>query len=151
MTGTPIQLIQWLYNQDKHKLFDISEHTEKRSKNANSYCWVLCQKIADVIRSSKEEVYLENLKRYGQCELWPLVHGTDPEQFFRGITKYYEFYDYGILNGKECDWFKVFRGSSSYTTSEMSVFIDGLVSEAQELGIETATPLELARMKEKWQ
>ena len=35
-------------------------------------------------------------------------------------------------------------------TQEMSRLIDGTVSQAKELGIETATPEELERMKNEW-
>ena len=42
------------------------------------------------------------------------------------------------------------KGSSEYNTAEMSRFIDRIVEEAQELGIETATPDELERMKQEW-
>jgi hypothetical protein len=38
-----------------------------------------------------------------------------------------------------------------YDTKEMSVLIDGIVSEAKELGIETLTPDELERIKSAWQ
>ena len=46
MIGKPIELIQWLYNQDKEKQFEVKEHKIKRSLTANSYCWVLIWKIA---------------------------------------------------------------------------------------------------------
>lgn len=42
------------------------------------------------------------------------------------------------------------KGSSEYDTVEMSHFIDRIVEEAKELGIETATPDELERMKQEW-
>jgi hypothetical protein len=32
----------------------------------------------------------------------------------------------------------------------MSIFIDGVVSEAKELGIQTETPNQLAEMKSRW-
>ncbi|WP_045091356.1 hypothetical protein, partial [Clostridium sp. FS41] len=38
------------------------------------------------------------------------------------------------------------RGSSTYDTDEMSKLINGLVSECQEMGIETLPPQELERM-----
>ena len=65
MTGNAIQIIQWLYNQDKDKRFDIKEHKEKRSLNANNYAWKLITEIGDEKRRSKEEIYLEMLKSYG--------------------------------------------------------------------------------------
>ena len=38
------------------------------------------------------------------------------------------------------------KGSSAYDTQEMSVLIEGLVSECKELGIETLPPDEIKRM-----
>lgn len=43
------------------------------------------------------------------------------------------------------------KGTSEYDTKEMSVFIDGVVSEAKELGIQTETPEEIERLKALWQ
>lgn len=38
---------------------------QKRSLNANAYAWVLMTKIAAVLKTSKEEVYEEMIRRYG--------------------------------------------------------------------------------------
>jgi hypothetical protein len=42
------------------------------------------------------------------------------------------------------------KGSSEYDTKEMSRFIDGIVAEAKELGIETLPPAELETMMKAW-
>ena len=47
MIGTPKELIRWLLEQDPEKRFEVEEHHEKRSLQANAYAWVLIQKIAD--------------------------------------------------------------------------------------------------------
>jgi hypothetical protein len=36
------------------------------------------------------------------------------------------------------------------TTSEMSILLDGIISEAKELDIATETPDQIAKMKELW-
>jgi hypothetical protein len=46
--------------------------------------------------------------------------------------------------------YRVYKGSSEYDTREMAVLIDGIISEAKELDIETLPPAEIARMKEMW-
>ena len=46
--------------------------------------------------------------------------------------------------------YKVYKGSSEFDTREMSIFIDGIVYEAEELGIQTMTPNEIARIKAAW-
>ena len=49
-------------------------------------------------------------------------------------------------NDKEVFFYKVYRGSHSYDSKEMSILIDGTVEEAKALGIETLPPEELERM-----
>lgn len=146
MTGNAIQIIQWLYNQDKDKRFDIKEHKEKRSLNANNYAWKLITEIANVLRKSKEEVYLEMLKSYGQCEMISIVSSIDVKGYF----KYYEEAGRSFLNGKEFTHYKIYKGSSDFNTKEMSILIDGIVQEAKQLGIETMTPSQLAELKSLW-
>ena len=146
MVGNAIQIIQWLYNQDKDKIFDIKEHKEKRSLNANNYAWKLITEIANVLRKSKEEVYLEMLKSYGQCEMISIVSSIDVKGYF----KYYEEAGRSFLNGKEFTHYKIYKGSSEFNTKEMSILIDGIVQEAKQLGIETMTPTQIAELKSLW-
>ena len=42
------------------------------------------------------------------------------------------------------------KGSSDYDTAEMSQFIDGIISECKDQGIQTMTPNEIEEMKQKW-
>ena len=51
------------------------------------------------------------------------------------------------MNGKKFLHYMVYIGSSKYNTKEMSVFISGIVEEAKDLGIETLTPDEIARLR----
>ena len=146
MTGNAQQIIQWLFSQDRKKLFDIKEHKEKRSLNANSYLWALIGQIADVLRASKDDIYMEMLKRYGQSEVVSVLSDIDVSGYF----KYYEEFGKSDLNGKSFTHYKIFKGSSEFDTKEMSILIDGVISEAKDLDIETLTPAELALLKEKW-
>ena len=146
MIGTPQQIIPWLFDQDREKVFEIKEHKEKRSLNANAYAWSLITKIADALRTSKEECYLEMLKRYGQSEIVSVLSEINVEGYF----KYYEPIATATLQGKEFTHYKIYKGSSEYDTREMSILIDGIVSEAKELGIETIPPNEIERLKTMW-
>ena len=125
---------------------EIKEHKEKRSINSNGYAWVLITKIADVLRANKEDVYLESLKRYGQSEIVSVLSSIDVAGYF----KYYEVAGTSTLNNKEFTHYKVFKGSSEYDTREMSILIDGIVSEAKALGIETLSPEEIENLKNMW-
>lgn len=146
MIGTPQEIISWLFQQDRDKVFEVKEHKEKRSLNANAYAWSLITKIADALRTSKEECYLEMLKRYGQSEIVSVLSQIDVSGYF----KYYEPLATATLQGKEFTHYKIYKGSSEYDTREMSILIDGIVSEAKELGIETIPPKEIERLKTMW-
>ena len=43
----------------------VVKYRKKRSLDANAYMWVLLSKIAEVIHSNKDDVYIEMLSRYG--------------------------------------------------------------------------------------
>lgn len=146
MIGNPQEIIQWLFDQDKNKKFEIKEYHKKRSLNANAYAWALIGKIADVLRSSKDETYLEMLKKYGQSEIVSVLSDINVTGYF----KYFEEIATVKLQGKNFTHYKVFKGTSEYNTAEMAVFIDGVISEADELGIDTLPPNEVEKIKSLW-
>lgn len=125
---------------------EVKPYRQRRSLNANNYAWKLITEIANVVRSSKEEIYLELLKHYGQSEIFSVLSHIP----FGEYVKYYEEAGESTLNGKLFKHYKVFKGSSEFDTREMSIFIDGVCSEAKEMGIQTETPDEIARMKALW-
>ena len=134
--------------RDKDKLsIEVKEFRQHRSLNANAYAWLLIGKIADVVRASKDEIYLKLLKLYGQSELISVLSHVPIGNYI----KYYEEAGESKLNGKNFTHYRVYKGSSEFDSREMSIFIDGVVSEAKELGIQTETPNQIAEMKARWQ
>jgi hypothetical protein len=132
---------------DKTKEYEIKEYKEKRSLNSNAYLWTLCNEIADILNTSKEEVYLKMLKRYGKSEVISILADIQIKQYL----KYYEEFGETLLNGKLFKHYKVFMGSSEMNTKEMSVLLNGIVSEAKEMGIETLEDKKINSMIERWE
>lgn len=130
---------------------EVKKYRKKRSLDANSYAWVLMSKMADVLRTSKEEVYIKMLERYGQREEQLLSVVTEAvDMIYRATDNHCTEVGKSELNGKEFTHLAILIGSSKYNTKEMSILIDGIVSECKELGIETMTPNEILRLKEEW-
>lgn len=146
MIGNAKELIVWLCEQDSEKQFEIKDYKPKRSRNANNFAWYLITKIANVMRLSKDDVYLEMLKAYGQSELISVLSDID----ISGYIKYYEQAGTSKLNGKQFTHYKIYQGSSEYDSRDMAIFIDGIIQEAENLGIETLTPDEIERLKSEW-
>ena len=146
MIGNSQQIINWLLNfKDLEKKFEIKEYRQKRSLSQNSYAWQLIGEIADVMRLSKEEVYYHMLQHYGQSEIISVRADINVSGYF----KYYAKFGKGQVNGKDFIHYKVYKGSSEFDTKEMSIFLDGVIQEAKNLGIQTLDELELQNLKEK--
>jgi len=131
---------------------EIKPYRARRSLDANSYCWVLCQKIAEVISNTKEEVYRKVIRDVGQFDILPIK--TEAVDTFinrwsgGGIGWFTEVEGDSKIEG----YTKVFAyyGSSVYDTKEMSILINELVEQAQELGIETRPADEINSLLEAW-
>lgn len=144
MLGNSQQIIQWLFQQnDLTKKYEIKEYKKRRSLSQNAYAWELIGQIGDKLRISKEEVYFQMLKDYGKSEIISVQSDINVEGYF----KYYEVYGTGKVNGKEFTHYKIYKGSSEMNTTEMSILLDGIIQEAQELDIQTLTPDEVAKLR----
>lgn len=146
-----------LATTDKEKPLnaEIRAIRKKRSINANAYHYVLCDLMAKAVGISANELHFSLMADYGtpfkdadgrlQYVLLkdhkPLI-GTGA--YVRG-TGHYEQRPNG-----EYQWYMVIKPSHLYDTDEMSKLLDGTIREASEIGIETATPEEVARMKALW-
>ena len=128
----------------------IKKHRALRSRDANAYCWVLITKLAESMQPplSKEEVYRLMLQRYGQGGVIS-VQTEKLASVKRAFDKKKEK-GTGTVNGKEFSHLHVWVGSSKYDTKEMAMFIDGIIAECKELGIETDTPEQIRQFKERW-
>lgn len=133
-----------------HKAYDITikEHKEKRSKNANDYSWVLQDKIAKALNMGVDELHKRMVLDYGVLETLSLK-----EQAFESAKRMFDYYKVlgeSELNGTKYIHIRAGIGTHLYNTSEMAKFIDGVVQEAQNLGIETKTPAEIEELKSLW-
>ena len=142
-TGKIEKFLPLIFRLDKDTVYDvkIDKHREKRSLNANAYLWKLVTEIGNVLNKSKEEVYLQMLIDYGQSEMVSILSEIDVKGYF----KYYKLAGTSILNGKEFNHYKIYKGSSEYDTKEMSILLNGVVQEAKNLGIKTKDDIEVER------
>ena len=121
---------------------------KSRSLDANAYAWVLISAVAEKIRASKDEVYFQMLRDYGQGGTVSIEESKTG--MFERAYKYHDVLGESELHGKVFRHYRFWVGSSQYSTEEMSIFIDGIVSEAVALDLETKTPDELANIKSLW-
>lgn len=137
-----------ILSKGKELSIEIKQYRHKRSLDANAYMWVLLSKMAAALNTTKDELYLLMLDRYGV-----FTHiVVKPNVVEKVKTEWRTVRELGEIkvNGQTGIQLQCFFGSSTYDTKEMSVLIDGVVSECKELNIETMTPNELAALKSEW-
>lgn len=130
----------------------ISPKKRKRSLDANAYLWVLCDKLADKLRTTKIEVYRAAIREVGVFDT-VLLTDRAVEDFIRkwnlnGIGYLAEISHKSRIEG--CTAVRTYYGSHTYDTKEMSRLADYIVQECKEQDIETLTPNELEELKQKW-
>lgn len=131
----------------------ISKRRQMRSLDANAYCWVLCHKLAEVLGSTDEEIYICMVHEYGVSEIVPIKDNEVDEkiEFYSRQGLGDHAFDMGKCKGlKGFHNIKRYYGSSGYTSKQMARLIDGLVYEAKEQGIEVLPSEEIQRLKEMW-
>ena len=149
-----ICVIEELKNSNKLDI-DLKKWFKKRSADANSYCWVLCDKIAKELCKDgqvikKEDVYKDAILQIGSFE--PFIV---QEKSFENFKRIWEKQGLGFLvqevsKKDKCVRVNCYYGSSTYNSQEMSLLINLLVELAKSLNIETKSPEELKSLLESW-
>ena len=132
---------------------DIAKWREKRSLDSNAYAWVLMDKIAEKTRTTKERIYKEIIKRVGVFEILPIKDIAVESFIKRWQSKGLGWVCDNLGSSPKMKGFTkivAYYGTSTYDTKEMSRFLDEVVSEATELGIQTETPDKIEEMKSLW-
>lgn len=134
---------------------EAKKHREKRSLNANAYCWVLCDKIAKELSKdgtivTKEKVYQDAILQIGSFE--PMIV---EEKAFENFKRIWEKQGLGFLiqevsRKDKCVKVFCYYGSSTYNTKEMSLLINILIELAKTLNLETKTQAEIDSLLKSW-
>ena len=140
MTGKALTIINWLYDQDKDKLFEIKEHKKKRKLNQNDKYWKLINELSRKTKISVSELHFDMLKNYSvRYEIL-----VPRETLLRGI-EYYEKKSTIKKGDKLFDVYHVYTPSHELKTDEFAILLDGLCQACKEQGIEVRSPEEIEK------
>lgn len=122
---------------------------KKRSLDANALLWKCLGDIAASLGADKWQIYLMMLKRYGKYT-YVCVR---PEAVEMVKRQWRETEEVGKveINGQEAVQLLCYYGSSTYDTKQFSTLLDGVISEMQEMGLETPASEEMRRSLEEWE
>lgn len=133
----------------------IAWYRESRSLNANAYFHVLVDKIAEKMKLGADEVKVKMVLEYGTMATEsgePVIVALPKSANISDYWTYAKWIaDFTAKNGKPYSQYVFYKHTHTLDKNEMARLIDGVVYEAQELGIETRTPDELASLIENWE
>lgn len=146
-----------LKENTKYKI-EIKRPSKKRSLDANGYCWLLCQKIAENVSRdgtyiSKDDVYRRAIQNSGEFVDMAVTNAAVDK-----TIKAWQSNGLGWLtenlgaarNLKNCTKLRCYYGSHVYDTRQMSRLIDCLVDECMQLGIQTRPQEDIDSLIKEW-
>lgn len=146
-----ITIYEELMREEKLSI-KVSKFRDKRSLDANAYCWVLMDKLAEKLNVTKVEIYRNAIKDIGGNSEIVCVQNKAVEKLRDGWCKNGIGWQTDTMPSKieGCTNVILYYGSSTYDTKQMSLLINNIVEDCKAQGIETRTPEEIARMLSLW-
>ena len=137
--------------KDKKIVIEPKVYRKPRSLDQNGYFHLLVNRIAAALRSSDDEVKAQLVIRYGALERFDdgspygimLPARAEPGR----VYPYTRRYKTVVQEGRTYHCYLIYKHTHDMDSAEMSRLIDGTISEAKELGIETMPPDELRALE----
>lgn len=125
--------------------------TKVRTLNANRFYWALNARLVDVLDKPELELHVELLRKYGTTKVdedgVPMVYKMPSEV---PLEKIYKYVDIVEDFGQYRTW-RILKGSSELSPSEMRIFLDGVIDECHEVGVRVdIKPKQYEDMIERW-
>lgn len=149
VSGEPALLGELIQKaNEKPYTVEIAPLKKRRSLDANAALWKILSLMAEKLHTTKDELYLEMLDRYGIFT--HIVVKPNAVEKFKSEWRTVRDLGEVTINGKTGIQLQCYFGSSTYDSKEFSVLLDGVISEAKELGIDTLSQDETDRMIKEW-
>ena len=147
----PSEALRWLC-KFKAGEYEIRKVRKKRSLDANAYLWVLLDRLSAELGATKEELYRMQIKQIGGVSDIVTVQNHAVEKFrkeweARGIGWQTETFP---TKSDAYTNVRVFYGSSTYDTKQMSRLIDSVVEDCKSIGIEVRPQEEIDALLREW-
>lgn len=139
MIGEKETVLRWLQDQPAGR-YECNKAKRKRTLTQNSYYWALLSELAGALGLSNDELHFQLLKRYSTPQPFVTFKNVD-------VSKFMRYYEKRAENDR-CISYLFYTPSSEMDTKEFKRLLDGLISECQEVGIETLNAEQYALMKE---
>ena len=139
--------------KDREKLsIEVKPFRNKRSLDANAYFFVLADKLAEKLNTTKEEVYRNAIREIGGVSETVCVKNQAVERLCEGWSSNGLGWSTDTFPSKipGCTNVILYYGSSTYDSAQMHRLISNIIQDCEAVGVETKTPDEIAHMLALW-
>lgn len=155
------ELASYIDSLEAGKVYTVTVEPQKkrRSLDANSFAWLMLDKIAACIHESKTEIYRSYIKEIGGNSDTVQMQAETPEELKKRVERLRDFWALRGLGWQsdiiesdkptECS-VVLYYGSSAYNSEQMSRLIEMIVQDCETFGIETKDPAELEMLVKEW-
>lgn len=149
--NSAMEMVDKLKGQEKLSI-KIGKFKQKRSLDANAYCWTLIGKIAEKTRVPKEDVYREAIRGIGGNYDIVCIKEEAAESLRSAWAKNGIGWQSETMLSKldGCTNVLLYYGSSTYDTEQMSRLIENIIQDCKALGIETKSQAEIDSLISNW-
>lgn len=130
----------------------VGKYKQKRSLDANAYCWVLISRLAEKLNIPKTDIYRAAIREIGGNSDTICIQDKAVDSLRDG----WEHNGIGWLTEtmpsklEGCTNVVLYYGSSTYDKEQMSRLINNIVEECRQLGIETKSQEEVDSLLGQW-
>lgn len=136
----------------KQYVAEIKEWRQKRSLDANAYCWLLLNKLADKLNIPVRDLYRHYIPDVPNNSQVVCVPSAAVDRLRTGWEHNGLGWCSDVMLSKlpGCTNVILYYGSSTFDSKQMSMLIEMIVADCKSVGIETMTPAELSRLGDEW-
>ena len=137
---------------DEKLTIKIGKFKNKRSLDANAYCWTLISKLAEKLNIPKTDIYRQAIKEIGGNSDTVCIQDKAVASLRDGWERNGIGWQTDTIPSKMdgCTNVILYYGSSTYDTAQMSRLINNIVEECRLQGIETKSKEELDSLLSQW-
>lgn len=146
-----LDMVDTLHEYDKLSV-KVCRYKQKRSLDANAYCWVLISKIAEKTNQRVTDIYRAAIKEVGGNSDTVCVRNEAVESLRSGWERNGLGWQTDTMPSKldGCTNVILYYGSSTYDTATMCRLIEIILQDCAQLGIEVKPKEEIDSLLNSW-
>lgn len=148
----PRQMIMTVKEKKIDKLvIEVDKPKDKRSLRSNSFMWEICGRIAEAVKSDKDDIYRMAIRETNNY--FPFdINEEEVEDFQRIWKGRGDGWFADVIDNSDskpgCKLLFGYYGSSQYDVHQMSDLIDRVLEGAKDLGIEVLSEREKSLLEQ---